>query len=300
MARSTQPGIAANFGGGHSAGFGEGCGQLPLRHCRAGGGVPYLVPQRGVCAARIIAAARSGTYVNEWGWSALPMTHSFFPARTGGTMRSPPWEFRTRGPKKSPATTLTVLVGEASRPAAVRCGRRACRPVRSAGLPRSWGGPARCRSRGFRGRRRRRPPRLPRPAPFARPGGVPPATRPPCRRSRGCSGRRRLAPRERVPHLAGVLDVGGQPLHEGMLRAAARAGEDPDAFALPGKLLCHRPANGTCSGDNIKIVHDFSLQDVLHFESTALQKRAPRCWHCQERCSQLLTLLCFMRCWSHE
>ncbi len=52
--------------------------------------------------------------MNEWGWSVLPMTHSFFPARTGETMRSPPWEFRTRGPKKSPATTLTVLAGEAS------------------------------------------------------------------------------------------------------------------------------------------------------------------------------------------
>ena len=42
------------------------------------------------------------------------MTHTFLPASTAGTMRSPAWEVLTRGPKKSPATTLTVFVGEAS------------------------------------------------------------------------------------------------------------------------------------------------------------------------------------------
>ena len=83
-----------------------------------------------------MAAARSGTYVKECGWSARPITCIGLPAATGRTMRSPACELRTRGPKKSPATMLTVAVGEAARAAssAVRTPRLppcACRGLSS-------------------------------------------------------------------------------------------------------------------------------------------------------------------------
>ncbi|MET3707663.1 hypothetical protein ABIB17_002302 [Arthrobacter sp. UYEF6] len=115
MARSAQPGMAPNVGDAAPP-----ASVNAVANCRCGTAGPVgachtLFHRAGVPAAWIIAAARSGTNVNEWGWSALPMTHTFLPASTAGTMRSPACEVRTRGPKKSPATTLTVLVGEASR-----------------------------------------------------------------------------------------------------------------------------------------------------------------------------------------
>ena len=115
MARRSQPGTAPTLGAATPP-----ASVKAVASCRwvtAGpvGACHTLFHSAGVCAAWIMAAARSGTYVKECGWSALPITSSLFPASTAGTMRSPAWEVRTRGPKKSPATTLTVFVREAAR-----------------------------------------------------------------------------------------------------------------------------------------------------------------------------------------
>lgn len=105
--------------------------------------------------------------------------------------------------------------------------------------------------------------------------------------------------REGVPQLGGILDVRFHALHQRMLGAAAGTGEDPDVFPLLREMLCDRPTHGAGPGNNVDIVHDFSSRNSAREHCSPISVRLGRV-KCQERRSQLLTLLWLVPCWTNE
>ena len=63
------------------------------------------------------------------------------------------------------------------------------------------------------------------------------------------------APSRAGAELLGTGDVDAEALDEGVLRSAARAGQEPHLLAALGQLLRDGRADGTGSGDDVDGVH---------------------------------------------
>ena len=213
--------MAPNLWRGHSAGFRERCGQLPLRYCRPGGGVPNLVPERrrlrGVDHRRrqvrdvgkrvgLVRAADDPKFLPGQDRRNHALAAVGVPdaraEKVAGNHADGVGGRGGPGPEQLGADpALAALCGP--RP---RLGHRAVRLAVGVKAFREDDDGARLGRRGQH--------RLFGPGEF-RPPGV--------RRVRGAvdAVEDGGGASESVPHLAGVLDIGGQPLHQRMLGAAA-------------------------------------------------------------------------------